>query len=463
MRLTFKARLTIGTLIISSLVFGVGALFFLSQFRTSVQATTDLLLRNDSRSYVVAIAAMGPEENGADGASNSTGNSGNALDPPAQGQLIALIDPKHKVALSTLPRVFQGQYELLSSTVSPTFLTVSRAGQNYRVMRTLVHAWNGNWVVIAVRNDSTAELITSKVTKSLFFGILLLILLSGVASWILASSVLRPIRKMHLRALELIDDPSSGVLPAGKVNDELSELALTLNRLIVEFRTALEREQRMVSDASHELRTPMAQLLAQLELSKLNAGNSDELLRDIQAASKSAGRVSALASDLLFLSHKQAEPKSGTAGREAIIREVSEAIDHGRILDPSKNLDIDYNVIDAQDVRVSAQDFRRVLDNLLGNAVSNCPSNARIMIEVEIEGSFLLLNVKDTGPGFPEAFLPVAFDRFSRPDRSRHSSTGGSGLGLAIVKAIAESSGGYAKVENLKPHGAQISVFLGLV
>ncbi len=462
MRLSFKARLTIGTLLISVLVFGSGALFFLAQFRSSVLSTTDLLLRNDSRSYVVAIAALGPEENGSESGANSGSNSGNTLDPPAQGQLIALIDPKRKVVLSTLPRVFQGQFDLLSSTVSPKFLTVSRSGQNYRVMRTSVHAWNGNWIVIAARNDSTAELITSKVTRSLFIGFLLLILLSGLASWILASSVLRPIRKMHLRALELIDDPSSGVLPTGKVNDELSELTVTLNRLIVEFRLALEREQRMVSDASHELRTPMAQLLAQLELSKLNAGNLDELLRDIQAASKSAGRVSALASDLLFLSHRQADPKSGTAGEEAILKEVSEAIDHARILDTAKNLYIDFNIINAQDVRVSAQDFRRVLDNLLGNAVSNCPSKARIMIEVEIEGLFLLLHVRDSGPGFPEDFIPVAFDRFSRPDRSRHSSTGGSGLGLAIVKAIAESSGGYVIAENLKPHGAQISVFLGL-
>jgi two-component system OmpR family sensor kinase len=67
--------------------------------------------------------------------------------------------------------------------------------------------------------------------------------------------------------------------------------------------------------------------------------------------------------------------------------------------------------------------------------------------------------VKDTGPGFPEEFIPIAFDRFSRPDPSRHPSTGGSGLGLAIVKAIAESSHGLATIENLKPHGAHVTVF----
>jgi two-component system OmpR family sensor kinase len=459
MRISFKARLTLGTLVISALIFGSGALFFLSEFHRSVQSTTDLLLRNDSQTYLLAIAALTPEESGTESGNSSGSNTGNTLDLPAQGQLIALVNPIHKVVLSTLPRVFQGQIDLLTSTTSPTFLNFSQSGQNYRVMRSRVHAWDGTWYVIAARNDATAALITGKVVTSLLFGLIFLVALSGLAAWILASTVLRPIRKMHRRALELIEDPTSGLLPAGKQSDELSELAVTLNRLIIEFRSALEREQRMVSDASHELRTPMSQLLAQLELSKLNAGNPEELLRDVQAAAKSAGRVSALASDLLFLSHKQADPSPGIASAEAIAGEVSQAIDHARVLAPAKNLEIDFEITNTLPARVSAQDFRRVLDILLGNAVANCPSATKISVEVIAEGAYLALHVKDTGPGFPPDFISVAFDRFSRPDPSRHSSTGGSGLGLAIVKAIAESSGGRVMAENLLPHGGHIAVF----
>jgi two-component system OmpR family sensor kinase len=459
MRVSFKARLTLGTLLISALIFGSGALFFLSQFRGSVQSTTEILLRNDSRTYLAGIAALTSEESGNDTGNGNSNNGGSTLDAPAQGQLIALINPAHKVVLSTLPRVFRSQLDQISSATSPIFITISQSGQNYRVMRSRVHAWNGTWYVIAARNDATAELITSKVVRSLLFGLFFLIALSGIAAWILASTVLRPIRRMHHRALELIEDPSSGLLPAGKQNDELSELAVTLNRLIVEFRASLEREQRMVSDASHELRTPMAQLLAQLELSKHNAGNPEELLRDVQAAAKSAGRVSALASDLLFLSHKQADPNSGVASAEAISEEVSEAIDHARVLAPAKNLEIDFAITNTIAARVSAQDFRRVIDNLLGNAVANCPIAAKIEVEVVQEGRFVVLHVKDTGLGFPPEFIPVAFDRFSRPDPSRHSSTGGSGLGLAIVKAIAESSDGRVMAENLQPHGGHIAVF----
>ena len=459
MRISFKARLTLGTLVISALIFGSGALFFLSEFNRSVQSTTDLLLRNDSQTYLLAITVLTPEESGTESGNSSGSNTGNTLDSPAQGQLIALVNPMHKVVLSTLPRVFQDHIDLLTATTSPTFLNFSQSGQNYRVMRSRVHAWDGTWYVIAARNDATAALITGKVVTSLLFGLIFLVALSGLAAWILASTVLRPIRKMHRRALELIEDPTSGLLPVGKQSDELSELAVTLNRLIIEFRSALEREQRMVSDASHELRTPMSQLLAQLELSKLNAGNSEELLRDVQAAAKSAGRVSALASDLLFLSHKQADPSPGIASAEAIAEEVSQAIDHARILAPAKNLEIDFEITNTVAARVSAQDFRRVLDNLLGNAVANCPGAAKISVEVMEEGTHLALHVKDTGPGFPPDFISVAFDRFSRPDPSRHSSTGGSGLGLAIVKAIAESSGGRVMAENLLPHGGHIAVF----
>ena len=455
MKISFKTRLTFGSILISALIFGSGALLFLAEFRTSIRSTTETLLRSDSQNYVAAIAARSADENG-----NGDGtNVGNTLDAPVQGQLIALINPKSKVVLSTLPRIFQGQLAQFTLKNSTTFKNFSGAGQTYHVMRSIVRSWDGRWFVIAARNNAAADLITRKVATSLLIGLIILIALSGVAAWILASTVLRPIRRMHRRALELIDDPTSGLLPAGKQSDELSELALTLNRLIIEFRSALEREQRMVSDASHELRTPMAQLLAQLELSKLNAGNPEELLRDIQAAAKSAGRVSALASDLLFLSHKQADPKPGVVSARAILDEVSQAIDHARILAPAKELEIDFEVTDTAGARVSAQDFRRVLDNLLGNAVANCPTAARISVEVNQEGGSVSLHVKDTGPGFPKEFIPIAFDRFSRPDPSRHVSTGGSGLGLAIVKAIAESSGGRVKIDNLLPHGAHVAVF----
>jgi two-component system OmpR family sensor kinase len=459
MRVSFKTRLTLGTVVISALVFGSGALLFLTQFRVSVQSTTETLLRSDSQIYVAAIAASTGDESGNTNDSGTGSSGGNTLDPPTQGQLIALLNPAHKVVLSTLPRAFKGQLEQFTKASAPTFTTFTQAGQKYRVMRSAVRAWNGTWHVIAARNDATAELITGKVASSLFFGLILLVVLSGIAAWILASTVLRPIRQMHRRALELIDDPTSGLLPAGKQSDELSELAFTLNRLIAEFRSALEREQRMVSDASHELRTPMAQLLAQLELSKLNAGNAEELLQDIEAAAKSATRVSALASDLLFLSHKQADPKPGVSSAEMIQEEVSQAIDHARILNPGKNLEIEFEVTSNAGALVSAQDFRRVLDNLLGNAVIQCPNSAKISVEVVQDDSYLILHVKDSGPGFPEEFIPLATDRFSRPDPSRHSSTGGSGLGLAIVKAIAESSHGRVIIENLPRAGAHVAVF----
>ncbi len=463
MNISFKARLTLGTLLIASLIFGLGAVFFLYEFKGSVESTTEILLRNDSRGYVQSIAALTKEEagnNNGNNNGNSTGSdSSSALDPPAQGQLIALIDPAKKIIFSTLPRAFKSELKSFTLSSRKTFFTFVSGGQNYRVMKSQVNAWSGEWYVIAARNDATAALIASKVTKSLLLGLLILIFLSGMAAWVLASTVLRPVRRMHRRTLELIEDPTSGLLPVGKQSDELSELAVTLNRLIFDFRSSLEREQRMVSDASHELRTPMAQLLAQLELSKHNAGNPDELLRDVQAASISAGRVSALASDLLFLSHKQADPKPGVITSESIVEEVTQAIDDSRILSPAKELDIEFAVTSSTGARVSTQDFRRVLDNLLGNAVANCPKGSMIQLEVGQEESFLVIHVRDSGPGFPKEFIPIAFDRFSRPDPSRHSATGGSGLGLAIVKAIAESSGGHVLAENNQPHGAHVAVF----
>jgi hypothetical protein len=85
MRVSFKARLTLGTLLISALIFGSGALFFLSQFRGSVQSTTEILLRNDSRTYLAGIAALTSEESGNDTGNGNSNNGGSTLDAPAQG------------------------------------------------------------------------------------------------------------------------------------------------------------------------------------------------------------------------------------------------------------------------------------------------------------------------------------------------------------------------------------------
>ena len=103
--------------------------------------------------------------------------------------------------------------------------------------------------------------------------------------------------------------------------------------------------------------------------------------------------------------------------------------------------------------------MRQAVDNLLANALRLTGSGGRVQVTACSERDGTTIGVRDTGPGFDPAFLPLAFERFSRPDRARNESAGGSGLGLAIVQAVAEAHGGSASATNLEGGGACVSMW----
>jgi signal transduction histidine kinase len=115
---------------------------------------------------------------------------------------------------------------------------------------------------------------------------------------------------------------------------------------------------------------------------------------------------------------------------------------------------VDFEVDDAGDAGqfdVSATNFGRLVDNLLANAVSASNRGGTVDASLTRTNSALSLTIRDHGSGVPEAFIPIAFERFSRPDQSRPAQDGGSGLGLAIVAGIVAQAHGAVEMRNLNP------------
>jgi signal transduction histidine kinase len=112
---------------------------------------------------------------------------------------------------------------------------------------------------------------------------------------------------------------------------------------------------------------------------------------------------------------------------------------------------VDFDVMPtAQEAQypISAVNFGRLVTNLTDNAITALAGTGSVVLAMRQSDAWLVLTVVDTGPGVPEEFIPVAFDRFSRPDSGRQRSDGGSGLGLAIVHAIVQNSGGTVALGN---------------
>ena len=444
-RLTIRWRITIGSLLIAAVFFGIGVLAFRSQVSSILASTTETLLRPDA-------APIKTEILGGD----------NRIDEPGKGQLIAVVDPAGTTRRSTLPSDLAARLpELLRLHGDPKPFTTSK--ESYLVLTQKVETPQGQWAVIAVRDLDGSVLILDRITDSLIVGALVLVIGFGAASWLLTGAALRPVNRMRRQASELSRNSLPLPLPVGPAQDELSALATTLNEFIDQQRVTAARERRLVSDASHELRGPIAVLKTQLELAHLSAGDATALEAEITAAERTVDRVAAIATDLLELSELEAAATPASSTWLALSTELGAAADRARILAAQSKVQVEFHVLPAGDDQgdaahypIAAGRFGRLLDNLSRNAIAAMPGGGEVELRLAQKPDGLELRVVDTGPGLPESFLPVAFERFSRPDPARTSSTGGSGLGLAIVKAIAEDAQGTIALTNRPEGGLEV-------
>jgi signal transduction histidine kinase len=243
------------------------------------------------------------------------------------------------------------------------------------------------------------------------------------------------------------------------VDDEVARLGHTLNEMLARLESAFERleaslkrERTFVSDASHELRSPLTVLRTELELA-LRAGRSESELREaVHSAAAETDRLSQLADDLLVIArsdHGRLPVRLAEVEAEELLdntreRFASRAANQGRAL-----------VVGPTDgTRLVADSLR--LQQALGNMVDNALryGEGDVALSATTRNGAVELHVRDGGKGFPPAFIDGAFERFSRADTARGRS--GTGLGLAIVAAIAESHQGHARAVNAPNGGADV-------
>ncbi|WP_345762966.1 sensor histidine kinase [Diaminobutyricibacter sp. McL0608] len=448
-RLSITARITIGSLIIATLVGLVAVTVVRIGVATILHNATVTLLMNDIAPYVTEL------EN------NPTGK----LDEPVGGQEIAVVAPDGQVVQSTLPRKLEARIQRLE-TFGTEAATVSAGGQQYVVLKRDVATAAGTYQVIASRNTETTDLILDRLTVALLVGTAIAVIVFGAASWLLARAALRPVSRMREDAESIADVSSTGLLPVGPANDELAALATTLNDLLGRLRASADREKQMVSDASHELRTPLAVLRGQLELAELDAGDADALLADIRDSHSTAVRLSQLAANLLELSRIDAGASHGRSDWRELTSELAEAIDRARAISSDEtelSIDFDYRPRDRSGggvtVALSRTEFGRIVDNLLSNAITALEGSGVIGVELIAVHGRVTLTVRDSGPGMPEEFIPVALSRFTRAEGPRSALAGG-GLGLAIVAALAASAGGSIVLANVAEGGLLATVTL---
>lgn len=442
-RLSIRTRITMGTLLLAAVFFGGAAFVVHAQVQDVLLNASAELLRSDASPYVSAIAREAGE-----------------LDSPGEGQLIMVVDPSGEVALSTLPRVLAEEVSLSADEQSaPQTISVGRA--DYLVLVTDVPSATGTWRVYSAVNDAASRLVLAGITEQLGLALAVLTLVFGAASWLLTGAALRPVAHLRRSADSLIGADSAETLPVSPAHDEVQQLARTLNTLIGSLRAAAERERQLVSDASHELRTPVAILQAQLEL--IRTGDRSTLTSDVAAAERAVQRLGGLVSNLLELSRIEAGSETGHATVRQLAEELVAAVDRARFVARTTDIRIDFESPQAApgngQVPIAAHEFGRIVDNLLGNAIHALGSTGVVTASLTLTDAGVLLTVVDTGPGIDAEFLPRALDRFSQAQPARTGGAG-TGLGLAIVAAAVRAARGTVTLSNVPGSGLQVVVTL---
>ncbi|MDY7105773.1 MAG: ATP-binding protein [Actinomycetota bacterium] len=259
----------------------------------------------------------------------------------------------------------------------------------------------------------------------------------GLVGWVAARSLTRPVRRLESTAAQI----ASGDLGARATDidapGELADLARTFDEMASRVEALVSQQRAFVSDASHQLRTPLTAL--RLRLENLEGSVAPEDRADLDAAIDETERLGQLVEQLLALARAdRATPELVTVDAAAVAAERHE-IWSAVAEEAGVELTIDRPAT-AVPVRAAAGALEQVLDNLIDNALLY--GGGAVHLGVVAAGDVVELHVADRGPGLGGEELAKAFDRFWRGDRTR----AGSGLGLAVVRRLAELSGGTAEL-----------------
>lgn len=310
------------------------------------------------------------------------------------------------------------------------------------------------FTVLAGRTLEAVAESTGFVSRVLLAGVPLLLLLVAATAWRIVGRALAPVEAMR----EEVDAISAAALdrrvPEPGGDDEIARLAVTMNRMLERLEDAQARERAFVSDASHELRSPVATIRqhAEVALAHPEVAGVEELAETVLAEDL---RLQEMVDDLLFLARVTEDRRSPRADPVDVDDLVFEEAT-GR--QGTTGVRIDTTGVSAGRVLGDGSHLRRVVRNLTDNAVRH----ARTTVALTLAGrdGWVVLTVDDDGPGIPPAQRLRVFERFVRLDEARARDGGGAGLGLSIVAEIAEAHGGSVAVTESRLGGARFEVRL---
>jgi two-component system OmpR family sensor kinase len=272
------------------------------------------------------------------------------------------------------------------------------------------------------------------------------LIVAAIVGWFLARQSLSPVMLMAERARRIGVENLGGRLPVANPRDELGRLAGTFNELLGRLGASFAQQRQFMADASHELRTPVttARTAAAVALQQPHRSEA-EYRETLHIIEQQTDRLARVVDDMFVLARADAGNyplRRGPLYLDELVEDVARA---ARILASRAQVSIEH-VVDANSPLVGDEDLlRRMVVNLLDNAVKHAPAGSTIHLAQRREATGYVIEVSDAGPGVPSEIAQHIFERFYRGDAARQRSelgVGGAGLGLAIARWVAREHGG---------------------
>jgi signal transduction histidine kinase len=294
---------------------------------------------------------------------------------------------------------------------------------------------------------------TTVVTQLLIVGLPVLLVVVAVTTWFAVGRALAPVDAIRREVDEISAAQLHRRVRQPGADDEIGRLAATMNRMLARLEDARNRQRRFVSDASHELRSPLTTIRQHAEVAIAHPDRmTTQELADVVLAEQQ--RMQRLVEDLLLL----ARADEHVPPSRAPVDVDDLALEEGRRLRTATSARVDTSKVADARVQGDADALRRMVRNLGENAARH--ASGRIDIALVERGDNVVLTVDDDGPGIPEAERERVLQRFVRLDEARGRDDGGSGLGLSIVDEVVRAHGGSISISQSPLGGARIEVTL---
>jgi heavy metal sensor kinase len=242
--------------------------------------------------------------------------------------------------------------------------------------------------------------------------------------------------------------------------DELDRLAQTLNAMLVRLDAAFQEMRQFTADASHELQTPLTILKGEVEVALRSPRSPEEYQRILKSALEEIDRIARLVEGLLLLARADAGVLRMDRRPLDLAQLIAEVYGQTCVLAEARSLNFRLGPVEPISVQGDYAHLRRLLLNLVDNAVKYTPADGHVTISLQSSGGWASIRVEDTGMGIPPEDQERIFQRFYRSAEARSLGEGGAGLGLCIARSIAEAHGGRIEVKSTPGGGSTFTVLL---